>query len=68
LFRSGNNWATFIVDRGRAKLRTVEIDHNNGEAAEVKSGLVEGRSVILYPAETVKDGVAVKMTERPHPR
>jgi HlyD family secretion protein len=65
LFRSGNNWATFVVDRRRAKRTTVEIDHNNGEAAEVKSGLVEGQSVILYPAETVKDGVAIKMMQRP---
>jgi HlyD family secretion protein len=68
LFRHGNNWATFVVDHGRAKRTIVEIDHNNGETAEVKCGLTEGQMVILYPADSIEDGVAVKAVPEPTPR
>ncbi|HEY5954337.1 MAG TPA: HlyD family efflux transporter periplasmic adaptor subunit [Terrimicrobiaceae bacterium] len=68
LFRHGNNWATFVVDHGRAKRTILEIDHNNGETAEVKSGLAEGQMVILYPADSIEDGVAVKAVPEPPSR
>ena len=61
LFRRGNEWVTFVIERGKARLTRVEIDHNNGETAEVKNGLTEGQSVILYPADTVDNGVAVRV-------
>jgi HlyD family secretion protein len=60
LFRRGNDWMTFVIDGGKAKLTKVEIDHDSGIAAEVKSGLREGQQVILHPPDTVSDGVAVK--------
>lgn len=60
LFRRGNEWMTFAVARGRAKLTKVEISHTNGIAAEVTSGLSEGQKVILHPPDTVSEGAAVK--------
>ncbi len=60
LFRRGNEWMTFVVDDGRAKLTKVEIGHTNGIAAEVTSGLSGGQKVVLHPPDTVADGVAVK--------
>ncbi len=60
LFRRGNDWMTFTVSGGRARLTKVEIDHTNGIAAEVRSGLAEGQKVILHPPDTVTDGAAVK--------
>ncbi|MFZ4777032.1 MAG: efflux RND transporter periplasmic adaptor subunit [Terrimicrobiaceae bacterium] len=60
LFRRGNEWMTFTVAGGRAKLTKVEIDHTNGVAAEVKDGLTDGQAVILHPPDTVSDGAAVK--------
>lgn len=56
LFRRGNQWMTFVVEDGTAKLKAVEIGHNNGVAAEVKEGLSEGQQVILHPPDTVVDG------------
>jgi HlyD family secretion protein len=59
LFRRGNDWMTFVVGQGRARLRKVEIAHNNGVAAEVHSGLSEGDAVIIHPADAVHDGASV---------
>ncbi|MET0223394.1 MAG: hypothetical protein ABW346_03355 [Terrimicrobium sp.] len=47
LLRRDKDWMTFTVEDNRAKLTRVAIDHNNGEFAEVKDGLVEGQRV--YP-------------------
>jgi len=63
LFRRGNEWMTFVVQNGRAKLAKVGIDHTNGIAGEVTGGLSEGGKVILHPPDTIGDGVAV--TPRP---
>lgn len=60
LFRRGNEWMTFTVGNGRAKLTKVQISHTNGIAAEVTDGLTEGEKVILHPPDTVGEGVAVK--------
>lgn len=59
LFRRGNDWMTFIVKDGRAHLRKVEIAHNNGIAAEVRSGLSQRDAVIIHPPDTVHDGASV---------
>ncbi len=60
LFRRGNDWMTFVVEHGKAKLTKVTIAHSNGVAAEVKEGLSEGQQVILHPPDGVSDGIAVK--------
>ncbi len=60
LFRRGNEWMTFVVKNGRAKLTKVGISHTNGISAEVTDGLTEGQEVILHPPDTVRDGAAVK--------
>lgn len=60
LFRRGNEWMTFVIDGGRARLAKVEIAHNNGTAAEVRGGLSEKQTVILHPPDAVTEGSAVK--------
>jgi len=60
LFRRGNEWMTFVIEEGKAGLTRVEILHNNGSAAEVRSGLRQGQQVILHPPDNVSDGAAVK--------
>ena len=61
LFRRGKDWMTFAVEKNRAKLTGVSIDHNNGNLAEVKNGLGEGQRVILYPADAIEDGASVRI-------
>ncbi len=60
LFRKGEDWAIFIVEGGRARLRMVKVGHRNGLAAEVLSGLKEGELVISHPGDTISDRVRVK--------
>lgn len=60
LFRHEGEWALFTVEGGRARLTPVEVGHDNGEVAEILSGLSGGETVVLYPGETVSDGAAVE--------
>lgn len=60
LFRKGGDWMTFLIEGGKAHLTKVEIAHNNGIVAEIRSGLKAGQRIILHPPDSVSDGAAVK--------
>jgi len=60
LFRRGGDWMTFVLEGGKARLVKVEIAHNNGVEAEIRSGLKAGQRIILHPPDTVADGASVK--------
>jgi len=60
VFRSDEAWAAFVVEDETAHLRRVETGHSNGLDSEVVSGLAEGETVIVYPSDSVRDGVSVK--------
>ena len=59
LFRQGDDWVVFVVEDGRAQLRTIEIGRRNNEIAEVVAGLEMGDQVIVHPADTLESGSAV---------
>lgn len=59
LFRRGGEWAVFRIDSGRAVLTPVEVGRENGESAQILSGLDAGQPVILYPGEEITDGARV---------
>jgi HlyD family secretion protein len=59
LFRRGGDWMTFVVEDDKARLRKVEIGHNNGIAAEVLSGVADGTVVILHPSDSVREDASV---------
>lgn len=59
LFRSGEAWQAFVVEGGRARRRTVVVGRRNEDRAEIVEGVAEGEQVILFPPETVDDGVSV---------
>lgn len=61
LFRHQGQWAVFKVEGGRARLQRVEIGQANGEAAEVRSGLVPGDRVVLHPGQSVSEGVRIRV-------
>ncbi|MFA5080944.1 MAG: efflux RND transporter periplasmic adaptor subunit [Hydrogenophilaceae bacterium] len=60
LFRQGQGWALYVVDNGRARLRSVRIGQRNGMSAQVVDGLKEGDRVIARPDDRIKDNVRVK--------
>ncbi|MBL8629132.1 MAG: efflux RND transporter periplasmic adaptor subunit [Rhodospirillaceae bacterium] len=63
LFRSGEDWAVFVVDGGNrggaAKLTKVNVGSRNTLDAEVTSGVKDGDIVIMHPSDQVTDGVDV---------
>ena len=63
LFRSGEDWAVFVAENGRARLRTVKTGQRNGLVAEIVSGLREHEMVIIHPDDAIKDGVLIKRQE-----
>jgi HlyD family secretion protein len=65
LFREGDDWAVFVVRRGRALLQTVEVGHRNATTAEIVVGLAPGDKVVLHPSLDVVDGV--RLDPRPAP-
>jgi HlyD family secretion protein len=59
LFRRGDRWAVFTVERGRARLAQVEIGQRNTAFAEVLRGLAEGAVVLMHPSDRIAEGVRV---------
>jgi HlyD family secretion protein len=59
LFRHGTDWAVFLVEADRAVRRIVRIGERNGLEAEVTSGLSGGERIIVYPSDSVTEGVKV---------
>ncbi len=60
LFRSGSEWAVFVVKDGRAAQRVVRVGHRNGTAAAVLEGLQPGEHVVVHPPDTLTDGARVE--------
>jgi HlyD family secretion protein len=65
LFRESERWAVYIVEDGRARLRHLELGRQNGQEAEVASGLEAGDRVILHPGDTLADGGRVETLTPP---
>ena len=63
IFRQGNDWASFVVRSGAAKLVPVKAGRSSGTEIQVTDGLKEGDEVILYPGDRIKDGQRVKPTK-----
>lgn len=59
LFRDGEQWAVYAIERGRARLRRVQIGAIGEHAAELRGGLDEGAAVVLYPGDRLRDGMRV---------
>ncbi len=56
LFRRATGWSIFVLERGRAQVRDVDIGHRNALQAEIAKGLSESERVILHPGNQITDG------------
>lgn len=63
LFREDGQWAVYRVADGEARLTLLEIGHDNGETAEVLSGIEPGTPIVLYPGNEISDGASVEPRE-----
>ena len=59
VFRSGDGWAVYTVEGGRAVLREVVLGRRNQDRAEVLEGLTEGDEVVLFPPSALEEGARV---------
>lgn len=59
LFRSGDDWAVFVIEDGRARLRRVQVGRGNALETEITAGLDEGAAIILHPGDKIQDGTRV---------
>jgi HlyD family secretion protein len=66
LFRSesGDGWAAFAVENGRAVRRDVRIGQQAGLAVQILDGLAEGEEVIVHPPGELGDGSRVSRRNR----
>lgn len=62
LVRIEGQWAAFVAEGGRARLRRLTLGRMNETHAEVVDGLAEGERVILFPAEAIADGSRIRAT------
>lgn len=59
LFRRGERWSVFVIEKDRGRMRDVEVGHRNAVAAEVLRGPEEGAEVVLHPGNQVSEGIRV---------
>jgi HlyD family secretion protein len=59
VFRDGDGWSVFVVDGGVARRRPVGMQSRNARHAWIVDGLQPGESVVVYPPDSVRDGVRV---------
>lgn len=60
LFPVGARSGLFVLDKGVARLHSVEVAARNGVEAWVKTGLNPGAQVIVYPDTKLQDGDRVQ--------
>lgn len=60
LVGSGDGWAVFRVDSGRARLVHVAVGAMTDREAEIRGGLKSGDQVVLFPSDRVRDGGLVE--------
>ena len=56
VFREGDTWKLFVVERGRARVRPVTLGRRSDAAVEVRSGVAAGDTVVLFPSDRVAEG------------
>lgn len=61
LFRHEGGWAVFVVERGRAILRPLDIGRRAARLTQVLSGLEQGEMVIVHPDRDITAGTRVRL-------
>ncbi len=60
LFKRGTQWHAFVVENGRAMLRTLEVGRIARDRAEIRGGIDAGDTLVDYPSDRLHDGVRVR--------
>ena len=65
LFRDADGWAVYVIAKGRAEWRSVEVGHTNRTYAEILGGVAEGTPVVVHPPRQLEAGTKVKVRAEP---
>jgi HlyD family secretion protein len=65
LFRTGDQWAVFADENGRARSTPVQIGHRDNRMVEVVSGLAPGERVVVHPSDRIVDGTRLAQRDLP---
>lgn len=60
LIQDGQETAVFVIEKGRARKRTIAISARDADTVVVERGLKERDRLILDPGPNIKEGVRVK--------
>ncbi|WP_240618374.1 efflux RND transporter periplasmic adaptor subunit [Halomonas heilongjiangensis] len=60
LFRHQGEWAVFVIEQGRARMRRVETGRRSGLDTQLLEGLQEGDRIITHPGQRVTEGARVR--------
>ena len=55
----GNGWNTFVIDGGRAEIRTILVGARGRDLTRVMGGILAGERVILFPSDLINEGSRV---------
>jgi HlyD family secretion protein len=61
LIRTGDQWAAYVVQNGRARRTILEVGQRTELLAEVVTGLAAGQQVVLHPPEALTDNARVAL-------
>ena len=59
VFRHGDGWAIYRIDRGRAVLAPVQLGHRGETEVEILAGISPGSAVAVHPGDRVHSGARV---------
>lgn len=55
VFRVGDGWGVYLMDDGRARLRTVRAGRRAGLAVQILEGLEPGDQIVIHPGDDIAD-------------
>jgi HlyD family secretion protein len=64
LFRTGDAWAVFVVQDGRAALTVVTPGPSDGTRTAIERGLEAGQAIVIQPSDLITDGARVAEIRR----
>ena len=59
IFQRRNGWNTFVIDGGRAEIRTILVGARGRDLTRVMGGILAGERVILFPSDLINEGSRV---------
>jgi HlyD family secretion protein len=60
MFRSGQDWAVFVLDGHRARRRKITVGPSNGVEFVAEGGLKQGERVLVHPGDAIHEGTRVR--------